>query len=247
MISPIFLPAWDSLTFLARSPFFLLWNLGVILFIILLNFITFFDFEGESIPELFFSTIVLSGALNATVFHLSLSRTPMCLDLLLFRPVKTSKIVVGRFLGLMTFQAALSALLITLQYLLTMLLGREVPPAFFGASALAIVQVGMLSALIGLLVVWLDGFWALTAIVTVYLIGHLSHSMMEALPASLSGLAGLIFCLIPDLELFIGNADNIKSHFNLMFWELTYSILYIILIVCFWSYSLSFKVFKVRQ
>lgn len=244
MLSPILLPAWDSLVFLMRSPFFLFWNLLVIILIFILNFITFFDFEGESAPELFFSTIVLSGAINAAVFHLSSKRGD---ELLLIRPVQSLKIVLGKFLGLVTFQAFLWTLFVGVELLQTIFLGRGITPSFFWSSAFALLQVGMLSALFGLLGVWLEGFWALAGMLAVYLVGHLFSSVLEALPAGLSALAGLLFCLVPDLELFIGINDHYTMRYFIIFWELAYRILYIILILYIWSIMLTFRHFKFRR
>jgi hypothetical protein len=244
MFSPILLPAWDSLVFLLRSPFFFLWNLLVITLIFILNFITFFDFEGESVPELFFSTIVLSGAVNAAVFHLSSKRG---LDLLLLRPVPTLKIVLGRFLGLMTFQVFLWALFVAVESGETVFLGRKITSSYFWSSAFALLQVGMLSALFGLIGVWLESFWALAGMVAFYLAGHLSSSVLEGLPRGLSTLASLFFCLVPDLELFIGINSHDRTSNNTIYWELSYRSLYILLILYIWSISLRIRVFKVGR
>jgi len=220
-----------SLLSMIRSPFFWIWNLAAVLITLGLSRITYFDFEGDSSSELFLSTLVLNGAANAFVFHLSavreLARKEW--DLLLTRPMSPLPLVIGRFLGLMAFQALIAFVLVGAYSLQAWSVGHSFLPQEALEWTLALSKIAALSAFFGLAALWLSGFWAVVAMVGAYLAGHLSAALDASTPAGLSAITAAASCIIPDLAptYLAGGDPALWNERGMIFWELLYLVAYL--------------------
>ncbi len=224
----------NILKLISRTPFYWAWNILVLLLVLSLNYVTFFDFEGNSLVlELFFSTLILSGAVNAFVFHLTTSRalSRRQWDLLLIRPINARQIVFGNYLGILALQLFVG-LLFTGMFLFEtrIILGHRIESPIWPNWSLAMLQIAMLTGLYGLFVIWMNSFWASIAMIGIFLLGHLSFSFRTAFPEELSFLTDLIFTLVPDLgiPLPVKMENNLPETFSSF---LIYSVFYLILTI----------------
>jgi hypothetical protein len=200
---PIYLIARQAFSTVLRSPFFVIWNLLSFLLILSLIFITFFNFEsGSAVSEIFLTTLLLSGCVNALVFHAGMNQELAARqwDLLLTRPPRPEAIAVGKFAGLTAFQWGVGLLDLLGHLIESRFLGNAIPEAIWTAWLIVMLQVTMVGALYGLLAIWLSEFWAVAAMVGAFLLGHLAIDLQQSLPAGLSWIISTIFCAIPDLE-----------------------------------------------
>jgi len=227
--------AHDALRFIVRSAFFWAWNCAVFFLVLSLHYLTYFDFEGGLVSELFLTTLALSGAVNAVVFYLnqveeiSLSQW----GLLITRPIRPIQLMIGRWLAIVGFQIAVSLLLVGGHLFVSRLLRRSTPTTFWMDWYFSILQIGMLSTLYGLISILLKSFWASTLMVTVFFLGHLSEYVMNWLPDWLSVLGSLSFSIIPDLELSSPRTlpGLISPSGEIILWNSVYAIIYCIVIV----------------
>ncbi len=230
-MSPTMQVARASLIRIVRSRFFWAWNLGALALASTLNFITYFDFEGTSFTDLFFSTLVLSGAVNALVFHVDpgneFGARPW--DLLLTRPIRPLEVVLGRFLGLVCFQTIASAVLLGAHLFQSALSHRLAVGAIFFEWFFVVLEIAMLCATFGLLAVTLSRFWAFVLMVGVFLAGHLSPNFQLGWPSWSSAASSLIFCIIPDLDRSIlGGGEGVpKILASIIVWQGVYAITFI--------------------
>ncbi len=200
-----------TLKSIIRSGFFWVSNLAAFLLILVLIYITYFDFEGDSaVTELFLTTLVLSGALNSLVFHGGAARYRSLRqwDLLATRPLRTASIAMGRFIGLTLIQLTVGLVFLGGFVIEAQLLQHSIPGHIWSGWSIAMLQIAMLGALYGLIGIWLSEFWAVAAMVGAFLLGHLSTYLQVSISPGLNFLISVAFCGIPDLDLSLRSSGG---------------------------------------
>ena len=245
-MSPIFLVGSYSLRAILRSSFFWIWGLVSLLLTLSLYFISFFDFSGTSLPELFLATLVLFGTVSAMAFQLSGSRD---FDggqwgVLLTRPVSSDQLIHGRLFAFTLTQVGIGVLLLTFFLIELKLLGRGIGYWIWIPWFFALMQIGALAALYGLITIWMSDFWALVSMVGAFLGGQLAPNIHSLVPEKLSFLSSIPYVALPDLDLefinVIGRSDG--NMYSTVAWKTVYYISYYYIIVYISSRSLAYRI-----
>jgi hypothetical protein len=226
----------DSLRFVLRTRFFWIWNLLVLFFALSLEFITYYDFEsGLLVSEMFFTTVVLSGAVNSVVYYMNFirERGRGRLSLLRTRPVGDGQLIIGKFAGIAAFQLLALLVLLGAHHLELAVLARRIHAASPSLLQIAFVYVEItaLSAAFGLIAIWFEEFWALVGMVGVFLVGHLSGVIIHAMPRGGRALATALYSVVPDLDLLGHMSTDTQVPDKLFSWGITYATIYIVLIL----------------
>jgi hypothetical protein len=227
----------NSLVQISRSYFFIVWNLACICTISILRYVTYFDFEDGGIWDLALSTMTLACAVNAAVFHFFLpAESRGDLVLLRLRPISALNIVLGRFLGVGVLQ-----IIVCLAVLAVVILERSALPGTtvdpdawqWGSQVLNILMLTCVYSLVGS---HLPLFWALVAMVCIFLLGHSGTYLRSIFPG---GLIDALFCAVPDLGREPIHGGGSRRSSSQAIWLMAYFIMYISFITGLCSLLLS--------
>jgi hypothetical protein len=219
-----------SLRSILRTSFFWAWNGCLLVLILSLNHITYFDFDEDTlVPELFFATFMLCGCANLIVYSLGNIRelSSRQWDLLILRPVMTAQLVLGKGLAFFSLQAAVGLVFAAAYLFDSQWLGRGPGGLFWASWYLALLQIATLVALFSLLSVLLKELLAFLSMVGAFLLGQFSEMIQKSISGHISE---WIFCLLPDLDLsLVREGREVPEILTpLLMWKTAYSLFYIL-------------------
>ncbi len=224
-----------SFKIFGRSRFYWTWNLIVFLFILSLNHLTPFDFQGDGmlVSEFFLSSIKLSAAVISIAFQLQVTLRQKRMgewDLLLSGPARPLELVGGLAASVMAFQLVSAAALGMAYLAIQKSLGRPVPDYIykqFGAMLLTLLS---LSAFHLAAAIFLRETWALNYMIAGYLLGQLSPQLYHFSQERFRWLLDFLYCMVPDLEPwgYSGGGGGAEGSGKIILYVTIYTILYVI-------------------
>ncbi len=188
-----------------RQRFFWIWNTITLCIVLVLQHVTFFDFEddGSLVGELFISTIVLSTSVNSLsfqfLFTLRQKRRGEWAGILA-GPATSGAITLGLAGAVVVLQEVVVTFMGVVFWGWMSLLGKEVPGYVWQAYSVLGMEVISLSIFHLALAIALPEFWAVIAMIGGYLAGHLSEHLYRASSGWMEFVWDLVYLVIPDQE-----------------------------------------------